>query len=44
MMGGNEYYFELFKTLDGGNHPQLLYFIYSCGDDIYQNVSVDIWI
>ena len=32
--GGNEYYYELFKALNGGNQPQSLYFTYSCGDDI----------
>ena len=42
--GGNEYYYEFFKALDGGNQPQSLYFTYSCGDDIYEKVSVNIWI
>ena len=42
--GGNEYYYELFKALNGGNPPQSLYFTYSCGDDIYRNASIDIWI
>ena len=44
IIGGNEYYYELFKALDGGNQPQLLYFTLSCGDDIYQKASVNVWI
>ena len=42
--GGEEYYYEFFKALDGGNQPQSLYFTYSCGHDIYEKVSVNIWI
>ena len=42
--GGTEYYYELFKALDGGNQSQPLYFTYSCGNDIAQKVTVDIWI
>jgi len=42
--GVSENYYELFKALDGGNQPQILNFIYSCGDTIYENASVDIWI
>ena len=42
--GGSENYYELFKALDGWNQPQTLNFIYSCGDAIYENASVDIWI
>jgi len=42
--GGTEYYYELFKALDGGNQPQSLYFTYSCGDDIVQNIAVNIWV
>ena len=42
--GGSENYYELFKALDGGNQPQTLNFIYSCGDTIYENASVAIWI
>ena len=41
---GNQYYYELLKTIDGGNQPQSLYSTYSCNDYIYQNISVDIWI
>ena len=45
ILGGSESYYELFKALDGGNQPQTLNFIYTCGDDtIYENASVYIWI
>ena len=44
LSGGIAYCYELFKAMDGGNQPQSLYFTYSCGDNINQNVSVDIWI
>ena len=44
IFGGSEKYYELFKALDGGNQPQLLYFTYSCGEDIYEKASVVIWI
>jgi hypothetical protein len=44
ILGGEEFYYEFFKALDGGNQPQSLYFTYSCGDDIYEKVSVNIWI
>ena len=30
--------------IDGGSQPQSLYFTYSCKDDKYKNISVDIWI
>ena len=42
--GGMEYYYELFKALNGGSQPQSLYYTYSCMDKISQNVSVNIWI
>ena len=44
MIGGNKYYYELFKTIDGGNQPQSLYFTYSYTNNIQQNISVDICI
>jgi len=43
-IGRTEYYYELFKALDGENQPQSLYFTYACLENIYQNVTVNIWI
>jgi len=42
--GRIEYYYELFKALDGENQPQSLYFTYACSETIYRNVTVNIWI
>ena len=43
-VGRTYYYYELFKALDGGNQPQSLYFTFACLENIYQNVTVNIWI
>ena len=39
-----EYYYELFKALNGGSQPQSLYYTYSCLENININVTVKIWI
>jgi len=44
MDGGSSNYYELFKAIDGGSQPQILYFTYSCGFRIYKKVTVAIWI
>ena len=45
IVGGSEYYYEVFKALDGGNQIHSLYFTYTCGEDVIaQNATVDIFI
>ena len=44
VMGGTEYYYEIFKALDVSNQPQSIQFHYSQYDKIMFNVTINIWI
>ena len=47
IVGGTEFYYEVFKALHETNSPQKLKFIYECcgnSGKIYTNVSINIWV
>lgn len=44
ILGGSEYYYEVFKALNEKNQPQILKFKYSCGYNIITEVNIKIWI
>ena len=44
IMGGEEYYYEIFKALDVSNQPQSLQFHYSQYNKIMFNITINIWI
>ena len=44
ILGGTEFYYEVFQALEKSDHAKSLRFIYTNGHDLISNVSVDIYI